>query len=160
MKSFGERIADLLIEDGLLLPEQLEEAVAVQKKDGGRLLKVLQDKKYVAEDDMMISVGRCLGTAPVNLPRMRIPVETMQLISKEMAQNYHLVPIAKLGNRLFVAMADPMNVIALDDLRQATGLNIVPLISTEKAVSACLGHMHAQRSEERRVGGEGRTRRR
>lgn len=144
MKSFGERIADLLIEDGLLLPEQLEEALTLQKKDGGRLLKVLQDKKYVTEEDMMISVGRCLGTPPVNLPRLRIPPETMQIISKEMAHNYKLVPVAKIGNRLFVAMADPMNVIALDDLRQATKLNIVPMISTEKAVTDCLNNIHAQ----------------
>jgi len=144
MKSFGERIADLLIEDGLLLPEQLQEALAIQKKEGGRLLKVLQDKRYVGEDDMMISIGRCLGTAPVNLARMRVPPETLNIISKEIAQNYHLVPIAKLGNRLFVAMADPMNVIALDDLRQATGLNIVPMISTEKAVHDCLNNIHAQ----------------
>src|ERR1051326_2418536 len=144
MKSFGERIADLLIEDGLLLPEQLEEALAVQKKDGGRLLKVLQDKKYVTEDDMMISIGRCLGTPPVNLPRLRVPPETMELISKDMAQNYKLVPVAKIGNRLLVAMADPMNVIALVDLRQATKLNIVPMISTEKAVTDCLNNIHAQ----------------
>ncbi|MSR65338.1 MAG: type II secretion system protein GspE [Verrucomicrobiae bacterium] len=144
MKSFGERIADLLIEDGLLLPQQFDEALAIQKKDGGRLLKVLQEKKYVTEDDMMISIGRCLGTPPVNLPRLRIPPETMQLISKEMAQNYKMIPVAKVGNRLFVAMADPMNVIALDDLRQATKLNIVPMISTEKAVIDCLSNVSAQ----------------
>lgn len=68
----------------------------------------------------------------------------MQIIPKEMAQNYHVVPVAKVGNRLFVAMADPMNVIALDDLRQATKLNIVPLISTERAVTDALNNIHAQ----------------
>jgi type IV pilus assembly protein PilB len=144
MKSFGERIADLLIEEGFLLAEQLQEAITIQKKEGGRLLKILQEKKYVSEEDMMISIGRCLGCSPVNLARMRIPPETLQIISKEMAKNYNLVPVAKIGNRLFVAMADPMNVIALDDLRQATGLNIVPMISTEKAVSDCLNNIHAQ----------------
>src|SRR3989338_4055526 len=66
MKPFGERIADILIEDGLLESSQLEEILEIQKTQGGRLLKLLLDKKYVTEQDMMISMGRCLGTPPVN----------------------------------------------------------------------------------------------
>ena len=65
VKALGERIADVLIEDGLLLPNQLEEATEIQKKQGGRLLKILTDKKYVTEQDMVISTGRCLDTPPI-----------------------------------------------------------------------------------------------
>ena len=138
IKSFGERIADVLIEDGLLLPGQLDEALVLQKKQGGRLLKILTDNKYVTEQDMVISMGRCLDTPPINLSKMRIPEEVMNLVPKEMARNYKLAPVCKLGNRLFVAMADPLNVLALDDLRQRTKLDIVPMITTETSVIEAL----------------------
>ncbi len=138
IKSFGERIADVLIEDGLLLPSQLEEAMQLQKKQGGRLLKILTDQNYVTEQDMVISMGRCLDTPPVNLAKVRVPEEVLGLVPKEMARSYKLAPVCKLGNKLFVAMADPLNVLALDDLRQRTKLEIVPMITTERAVSEAL----------------------
>lgn len=134
MKPFGERIADILIEDGLLESSQLEEILEIQKTQGGRLLKLLLDKKYVTEQDMMISMGRCLGTPPVNLSRMKISKELLDLVPKDIAKNHQLIPIARLGNMLYVAMADPLNVLALDELRQITRMEIVPMISTEKAV--------------------------
>jgi type IV pilus assembly protein PilB len=134
MKSFGERIADILIEDGLLENAQLEEILEIQKTQGGRLLKLLLDKKYVTEQDMMISMGRCLGTPPINLARMRITKEVLDLVPKDIAKNHQLIPVARLGNVLYVAMADPLNVLALDELKQITRLEVVPMISTEKAV--------------------------
>jgi type IV pilus assembly protein PilB len=138
IKSFGERIADVLIEDGLLLPSQLQEAVDQQKAQGGRLLKILTDKQYVSEQDMVISMGRCLDTPPINLSRVRVPEEVADLVPKEMCRAYKLSPICKLGNKLFVAMADPLNVLALDDLRQRTKLEIITMITTERAVTETL----------------------
>jgi type IV pilus assembly protein PilB len=147
IKSFGERIADVLIEDGLLLPAQLAEAIDVQKKQGGRLLKLLTDKGYVTEQDMVISMGRCLDTPPVNLSKLRVPEEIANLVPKEMARAYKLAPIGKLGNKLFVAMADPLNVLALDDLRQRTKLEIVPMITTERAVTEALSGVGSASSQ-------------
>jgi len=137
-KSFGERIADVLIEDGLLLPAQLEEAIKIQKEQGGRLVKLLTEKGFVTEQDMVISMGRCLDVPPVNISRLRIPEGVANLIPKELARNYKLAPLCKIGNKLFVAMADPMNVLAIDDIRQRTKLEIVTMIATEKAVQDAL----------------------
>ena len=142
-KSFGERIADILIEDGLLLPSQLEEAQELQKKQGGRLLKLLTDNQFVTEQDMVISMGRCLDKPPVNLAKIRVPEPVMNLVPKDMAKSYKLVPIAVLGNKLFVAMADPMNVLALDDLRTRTKMDIVPMIATERSVNEALSGVHS-----------------
>ena len=143
IKSFGERIADVLIEDGLLLPSQLEEAMDIQKKQGGRLLKLLTDKQFVTEQDMVISMGRCLDTPPINLSKVRISEEILDLVPKEMARAYKLAPICKLGNKLFVAMADPLNVLAMDDLRQRTKLEIVPMITTERSVNEALSGVNS-----------------
>src|SRR5712691_3377247 len=141
-KSFAERIADVLIEDGLLLPNQLEEAVGIQKTEGGRLLKILTDRQFVTEQDMAFSMGRCLNTPPVNLARLRVPDEVISLVPREMAKANKLVPIARLDGKLFVAMADPTNVLAVDDLKRRVQLEIVPMIATERSVNDALSGVH------------------
>jgi type IV pilus assembly protein PilB len=141
-KSFGERIADVLIEDGLLLPNQLDEAIGIQKSEGGRLLKILTDKQFVTEQDMAFSMGRCLNTPPINLAKVSIPEEIMNLVPREMARANKLVPIARLNGKLFVAMSDPTNVLAVDDLKRRVQLEIVPMIATERDVIASLSGVH------------------
>src|SRR5438270_13607720 len=141
-KSFGARIADVLIEEGLLLPNQLEEAIVIQRSEGGRLLKILTDRQFVTEQDMVFSMGRCLNTPPVNLSRLRVPEEVMSLVPREMAKANKLVPIARLDGKLFVAMADPTNVLAVDDLKRRVQLEIVPMIATERAVTDALSGVH------------------
>lgn len=147
MKSFGERIADAMIEDGVLLPSQLEEVMAQQKSQGGRLLKILLDKNYVTEQDMMVSMGRILGTPPINLSRVKVPKEIGSLIPRDVAKNHQLLPIAKLNNSLYVAMADPLNVLALDDVRQITHMEVVPLITTERMVADAIANLDTQASQ-------------
>src|SRR5438094_3684680 len=141
-KSFGERIADVLIEEGLLLPNQLEEAIGIQKSEGGRLLKILTERQFVTDQDMVFSMGRCLNTPPVNLSRLRVPEEVMSLVPRDMAKANRLVPIARLDGKLFVAMADPTNVLAVDDLKRRVQLEIVPMIATERAVTDALSGVH------------------
>jgi type IV pilus assembly protein PilB len=156
-KSFGQRIADVLIEEGLLLPNQLDEAVGIQKHEGGRLLKILTDKQYVTEQDMAFSMGRCLNTPPINLAKLSIPEEVMNLVPRDMAKANKLVPIARLNGKLFVAMADPTNVLAVDDLKRRVQLDIVPMIATERSVADALAGVHggANMSQElRRVAEE------
>lgn len=133
-KSFGERIAHVLIEDGIITQAQLEEAMALQKKQGGRLLKLLIDKKYVTEEDMVISTGRCLDTPPINLAKISVPAEVMDLIPRELARNYKVAPVCRVGNKLYLAMADPLNVLALDDIRQRTKLEVIPMITPESSL--------------------------
>ena len=141
-KTFGDRIADVLIEDGLLLPNQLEEATAIQKQKGGRLLKILTDKQFVTDQDMAFSMGRCLNVSPVNLARIRIPEEIMGLIPREMAKANKLVPVARLNGKLFIAMVDPTNVLAVDDVKRRVQLDVVPMIATEKSVVDALSGAH------------------
>ena len=145
MKSFGERIADTLLADGLLTQEQLTEVLDLQNKQGGRLLKLLLEKQLVTDQDMMVSMGRCLGASPITLAKMHVPQEVIDLIPKDLGQTYKMVAVARLGKKLFVAMADPLNVLALDDLRRVRpNLQIIPLISTEKAVVDFLNNIQTQ----------------
>ncbi|MCA1657711.1 MAG: Flp pilus assembly complex ATPase component TadA [Verrucomicrobiaceae bacterium] len=141
-KSFAERIADVLIEDGLLLPSQLEEAVGLQQKEGGRLLKILTDRQFVTDQDMTVSMGRCLNTPLINLAKLRVPEEIISLVPRDMAKANRLVPIARVNGKLFVAMADPTNVLAVDDVKRRVQLEVIPMIATEKAVADTLAGVH------------------
>jgi len=134
VKSFGERIADALMDDGLLTGRQVEELLEQQKTGGTRLLKLILEKGYVSEQDMAVSMGRVLNTPPVNLVRISIPAEVADLLPREVAQNHKVVPVSRLENKLFLAMADPLNVLALDDVKRITKLEVAPLIAAEKAI--------------------------
>src|SRR5262252_3618926 len=87
-KPFGERIADALVEDGLLSSKQVEDLLAQQKKEGTRLLKLILEKAYVSEQDMAVSMGRVLNTPPINLSRVSIPPDVADLVPREMAHNH------------------------------------------------------------------------
>jgi type IV pilus assembly protein PilB len=146
VKSFGERIADALVEDGLLSPRQIEELVEQQKQGGTRLLKLILERAYVSEQDMAVCMGRVLNTPPINLSRISISMELTDLIPREIAQNHKVVPVSRLDNKLFLAMADPLNVLALDDVKRITRLEVAPLIASEKAIIEKLNQIDAAKS--------------
>src|SRR5213593_1545484 len=146
IKSFGERIADALVEDGLLSTKQVEELLELQKKEGTRLLKLILEKSYVSELDMVVSMGRVLNVPPVNLSRIGIPQEVADLVPREMATNHKVLPVSRLDNKLFLAMADPLNVLALDDVKRSTKLEVMPRIASEKAILDKLNNLDGGRS--------------
>ena len=145
IKSFGERIAAALVEDGLLSTKQVEELLDLQKKEGTRLLKLILEKSYVGEVDMVVSMGRVLNVPPVNLSRIGIPPETAALVPREMATNHKVLPVSRLDNKLFLAMADPLNVLALDDVKRTTKLEVMPMIASEKAILDKLNNLDSGR---------------
>jgi type IV pilus assembly protein PilB len=146
VKSFGERIADALVEDGLLTTKQIEELLEQQKKEGARLIKLIIDKAYVSDQDLAVSMGRVLNVPPVNLARIAIPPEIFELLPRDTAYNHKVIPVSRLENKLFLAMADPLNVLALDDVKRLTRLEITPLIASEKAILEKLNAIDASKS--------------
>src|SRR5881396_1252521 len=141
VKTFGERIADALVEDGLLFAKQVEELLEQQKKEGTRLLKIIVDKGLVTESDMAVSMGRVLNVPPVNLNRCGIAPDVADLLPREICHNHKVVPVSRLDSKLFLAMADPLNVLAIDDVRRITRLEIYAMIASEKAILDKLHHL-------------------
>src|SRR6266480_7539563 len=146
IKTFGERIADALVEDGLLTAKQVEDLLAQQKKEGTRLLKLILQKSYVSEQDMAVSMGRVLNTPPINLARVIVPPEIAELLPRELAHTHKVVPVSRLENKLFLAMADPLNVLAIDDVRRITRLEIATMIASERAIIDKLNNIDASKS--------------
>ena len=133
-KSFGERIAEALVADGLIHQNQVEELLELQKKNGTRLIKLIAEKGLVSEQDMTVSMGRVLNVPPINLVRLAIPADVAQIVPKDVAMNHKVMPVAKLENKLVLAMADPLNVLAIDDIRRVTKLEVTPMIASEKSI--------------------------
>src|SRR5881227_3189050 len=146
VKTFGERIADALVEDGLLFRKQVEELMEQQKREGTRLLKIIIDKNFVTEQDMAVSMGRVLNTPPVNLGRLIVPPEISDLLPRDICHTHKVVPVSRLENKLFLAMADPLNVLAIDDVRRITKLEVSPLIAAEKSIIDKLNNVDASKS--------------
>ncbi len=146
LKSFGERIADALVEDGLLTSKQVVELLEQQKKEGVRLLKLVTEKGYVGEQDLAVSMGRVLNVPPINLGRANIAPEVSDLLPRDVASNYRVCPVSRLENRLFLAMVDPLNVLAIDDVRRITKLDIVPMIASERAITDKLHQIESAKS--------------
>ncbi len=146
VKSFGERIADALVEDGLLTERQIVELLEQQKKEGARLIKLIIDKSYVSEQDLAVSMGRVLNVPPINLARMSILPDVVELLPRDTMFNYKVLPISRLENRLFLAMADPLNVLALDEVKRITKLEVTPLIASEKSIIDKLNAIDAAKS--------------
>src|SRR6185295_17692643 len=146
IKSFGERIADALVEDGLLQTKHVEELLEQQKKQGTRLLKIIVDKGLVTESDMAVSMGRVLNVPPVNLARCGIAPEIGELLPRDICQNHKVVPVSRLENKLFLAMADPLNVLAIDDVRRITKMEVSAMIASEKAILDKLNNIDASKS--------------
>ena len=134
IKTFGERIADALIEDGLMTSQQVAELLELQKKEGTRLVKLIADKACVSEVDMVVSMGRVLSTAPINLSRLTIPPEIVAMVPHDLAVNHKVLPVSCWENRLYLAMADPLNVLALDDVKRITHMEVTPMIASEKSI--------------------------
>jgi type IV pilus assembly protein PilB len=146
VKTLGERIADALVEDGLVTPAQVEELLERQKKEGTRFIKLVVEKSYINEQDLVVCMGRVLNTPPVNVSRITPSPEMAELIPRDLATNYKVFPVSKLGNRLYLAMADPLNVLAVDDVKRLTKLEVYPLIASEKAILDRIANIDTSRA--------------
>ncbi|MBI2174333.1 MAG: secretion system protein E, partial [Candidatus Omnitrophica bacterium] len=134
MASLKERIVKELISRKLLTPEQLEEATTIQRTNGGNLHAILVDKGFVKEHDLLAAISQGLGIPPITLSRMRLDPELKHLVPRDVALQYEVIPVSSIGGILTVAMADPLNIFALDTLSTLTGLSIRSLLTTPREI--------------------------
>ena len=128
------RLGELLIKEGLLTPEQLQEALSKQKGGGGRLGYNLTQMGYISEDDLTKFLSKQYGVPSVNLSEFEIDRETVQLVPFDVAKKYLVIPINRAGSSLILAMADPSNIFAIDDIKFMTGYNVEAVVAAEAAI--------------------------
>ncbi|HIE12252.1 MAG TPA: type II secretion system protein GspE [Desulfotomaculum sp.] len=131
-------LGEFLIDNKLITPEQLEQALRVQQETGERLGKILINLGYISEQDVVDILEHQLGIPQVSLSAVKLNPVLIESVPEQLICRHKAIPIKKEGKKLIVAMADPLNVVALDDLRLTTGLEIEPVLSSEKEIEAAI----------------------
>ena len=134
----SDRIGELLVRENLISTEQLREAQSDQQSSGKRLAYSLTKLGILAERELSDFLSRQYGVPPISLDEYEIDEETLALVPKEVALKHLCIPVQKAGGSLIVAMSDPTNIYAIDDLKFLTGLNIEPVVSTDTAIEAAI----------------------
>lgn len=138
MMSLKDRLNELLIKNKLLDQKDLEKALEVQKEKGGRLSDILIQLKLINENDLAIVLGQSLGLPPIDLSRVKIDPEVIKIIPRDIAVYYQIIPVSKIGNSLTLAMADPLNIFAIDDVKALTGFEINPIIGRPREIAQAI----------------------
>lgn len=134
-----KRLGDILIDVGIINAEQLQSALQIQKKRGGKLGAILIQQGIITEDVLLAFLGKQCGVAYVSLTEYgEIPHEAIKTVSESIARHQTLIPIAKEGSVLTIAMADPLNLFATDDLRMITGCEIRVVIASAKEINGAI----------------------
>src|SRR3989304_8376392 len=132
------KIGQLLINNHLITEEHLGKALELQKKEGGRLGSNLGKLGFISEEKLVSFLGQKLGVPAVNLSDYKIDNSLTKFIPVEVAQKYMMMPVARLGATLTVAMVDPSNVFAIDDVKFMTGYNVEVVVTSESSITRAM----------------------
>jgi type IV pilus assembly protein PilB len=141
------KLGEMLIKAGLLTPQKLQEALEYQKTNGGKLGFNLVKLGIVREEDITRVLSQQYGVPAINLTKVEIDESVVKLIPSEVAQKYLIMPVSRTGATLTIAMVDPTNVFAMDDIKFMTGYNVEPVVASEVAIKDAIdryyGSIHA-----------------
>ncbi|WP_035587019.1 type IV-A pilus assembly ATPase PilB [Hippea jasoniae] len=127
-------LGQLLLWNNIITQQQLDEALEEQKKSKKKLGTILVEKGFVSEKTLNEFLSKQYGVEPIDLSDIEIPNEVIKKVPAQIAKKYTLIPVAIEKNKLKVAVSDPTNILALDEVRFVTGMNVVPLFSNERAI--------------------------
>ena len=129
------RIGDLLLKEKRITPAQLQEALNYQKTNGGKLGLNLVKLGFVTDEEITSLLSKQYGVPSINLTQFEIDQSVIKLIPADTAQKYQIVPLSRSGATLTIAITDPTNVFAMDDIKFMTGYNVEPVVASETAVT-------------------------
>jgi type IV pilus assembly protein PilB len=136
-----KRLPDMLLEQQLVTEEQLRECMNEQRATGQSLPSLLVDKGYLGEEDLVITLSEQLGIPHIRVAHYSIPRDVLSEVPETLARQYLMLPVSVTGDVLTLAMADPLNIMALDDLRMLTSFEIEPVVAvTSELVDAIARH--------------------
>src|SRR6187399_2129940 len=128
------RIGELLLKEKRITPDQLQEALNCQKANGTKVGFNLVKMGFVKDEEITALLSKQYGVPSINLTQFEIDAAVIKLIPADTAQKYEIVPLSRAGATLTIAMTDPTNVFAMDDIKFMTGYNVEPVVASEAAV--------------------------
>ncbi len=134
MLSLKERLTEILINNKLITQEQLNQALQAQEKQGGRLSEIIVALKFIKENDLISVLSEGLGFPLIDLKRFKIDYEIARIIPVDISRHYQIIPVSKMGDTITLAMADPLNIFAIDHVGALTGYKINPIIASSQDI--------------------------
>jgi len=128
------RIGELLLKEKKITPDQLQQALAAQKSNGGKLGYNLVKMGFVKDEEITALLSKQYGVPSIDLAKFAIDPAVIKLVPPETAQKYQIIPLSRSGASLTIAMTDPTNVFAMDDIKFMTGYNVEPVVASETAI--------------------------
>src|SRR5437762_5493772 len=128
------RLGDLLVAEGLISEAQLKQALAEQKGKTEKLGSILARLSFITEEQLIGFLSRQYGIPSITLSNIDVDAETLRLVPAPIARKYEVLPVKRIGGTLTLAMADPTNVFALDDIAFMTNLQILPVVAPQAAI--------------------------
>jgi type IV pilus assembly protein PilB len=140
------RIGELLLKEKRITPEQLQEALNYQRQHGGKLGFNLIKLGYVKDDEITALLSKQYGVPSIALGSFDVDAAVVKLVPSETAQKYQIIPLSRSGATLTIAMTDPTNVFAMDDIKFMTGYNVEPVVASETAVIDAIAKYYGKTS--------------
>ncbi|HTS67583.1 MAG TPA: ATPase, T2SS/T4P/T4SS family, partial [Terriglobia bacterium] len=128
------KLGEILLKENLITPDQLKQALEHQKANGGRLGNSLVKLGFLNDDEVTAVLSRQYGVPSINLTYFEVDPNVTKLIPMDTATKYQVLPLSRVGSSLTLAMVDPTNVFAMDDIKFMTGFNIEPVVASEAAI--------------------------
>jgi type IV pilus assembly protein PilB len=144
----SQRLGDLLVKEKVITAEQLEEATKLQKESHSRLASALVKLGFLSDEDVTNFLSRQYGVPAINLSYFEIDSAVVKLIPYETAKRYQILPLSRVGASLTIAMVDPTNVFAMDDIKFMTGFNIEPVVASESSIIEGIDKAYGTSKEE------------
>jgi len=132
------KLGELLLKENMVSPQQLQEALAHQKVNGGKLGKAFVSLGYVRDEEITSLLSRQYGVPSINLDHFEVDPAIIKIIPAETARKYQILPLSRSGATLTIAMADPTNVFAMDDIKFMTGYNVEPVVASETSLEEAI----------------------
>jgi type IV pilus assembly protein PilB len=138
------RLGEILVKESLITADQLKAALAHQQEHGGRLGTSLMKLGLVSDDEITEVLSRQYGVPSINLKYYEVDPTVIKLIPQDTAVRYQIVPLSRVGSTLTIAMIDPTNVFAMDDIKFMTGFNVEPVVASESAISEAITKFYGE----------------
>src|SRR6266852_1667034 len=146
----SQRLGDLLVREKIISSEQLDKALKAQREHGpsARLGSTLVSLGFVSDEEVTNFLSRQYGVPAINLQYFEIDASVVKLIPVETAKRYQILPLSRVGASLTIAMVDPTNVFAMDDIKFMTGFNIEPVVASESSILAGIEKAYGSATKE------------
>jgi type IV pilus assembly protein PilB len=148
MPTFKERIKSILLRDEILSPEDFARAIEEQEATGRELSKILVRMQLIDEEQLAFLLSEGMHLPVINIARLKVDPVVANSLPVDILKKYNILPVSRIGDNLSLAMSDPLNIFAIDNVKALTGLTITPIIARQKDIQAAIDQYTMPKSDE------------